>query len=147
MTIKGSIKPDHIALNQYQLLVVGLPPITFTTVGDIEEELETVELPDRTKASGGNTKAGEFTATMPMHHLVELAALELWYKEGQHPVTATYKKPGTMIYKGIDGKVFKSYSLTGLFISKRKLPGTDMKNAGEMAEVELTFSFDDVLPI
>lgn len=147
MTIKGSIQPNHIALNNYQLLVAGMPEITFTKVGEIEEEVEKVDLPDRTQASGGNTKPGETTASVPMHHVVQIAAMEAWFKEGQAPVTATYKKAATLVFKAIDGAVFKSYSLTGLWITKRKLPSGEMNNAGEMAEVEFTLAWDDVHPI
>jgi hypothetical protein len=147
MTIKGAIKPNHAPLNQYKLLVIGVPPLTPTKISGIEEELETVELPDRTHASGGFTKAGEFQMSLPMHHATEIAALEAWFRSGQEPVTANYKKAATLVYMGLDGKPSKSFTLIGLFVSKRKLPDLDMKNEGDMAEVDYTMKWDDILPI
>jgi len=74
--MKGVIHPDHIPRNKYQLLVDGMPDFTFLNVGNLEEELETVDLPDRTTASGGNTKPIEFTASIPTHHSEERIAME-----------------------------------------------------------------------
>ena len=63
--MKGAIKPNHMAVNKYTLTVIGMPPLTPTEISGLEEELQTVELPDRTRASGGNTgpQAGRLTAT------------------------------------------------------------------------------------
>jgi hypothetical protein len=145
--MKGTIKADHISVNKYQLLVLGMPPLTFTTISGIEDELEVVDLPDRTKASGGNRKAVEFTAKLPMHHIAEQAMMELWFLESQDPVSPLYKKVGTLIHLSISGNVLRTYSMTGIFPSKRALPELDMKNEGEMAEVEWTFQADNMLPI
>lgn len=147
MGMKGKIQANHIPLNKYKLLVIGLPGLTPTSVSGIEEELDVVTLPDRTQASGGNTKPGEFTIKLPMHHLVEQSAMEAWYKESQDPVSPTYKKPGTLIYTSIGDTTLKSYTLVGLFPSKRKLPDAEMTNEGEMAEVEWTLKYDDILPV
>lgn len=145
--MKGTIQPDHISVNKYELLALGMPPIQFTEVSGIEEELETVDLPDRTTASGGNTKPVEFTAKHMMHHLVEQAAMEVWFKESQDPVSPLYKKAGTLIHKSISGKVIRSYTLLGLYPTKRKLPDLEMANEGEPAVVEWTFKADDILPV
>lgn len=147
MGLKGKIQENHIALNNYQLLVVGLPPLTPTKVSGLEEELDVVTLPDRTQASGGNTKPGEFTIMLPMHHLIEQAAMELWFKGSQDPVVPGYKKPATVIYKSIQDTVLKTYTLVGVFPSKRKTPDAEMSNDGDMAEVEWTLKFDDILPV
>jgi len=145
--MKGAIQGDHIPVNKYQLLVLGMPPLTFTEVSGIEEELEVAELPDRTVASGGNTKAIEFTGKLPMHHLAEQAAMELWFSSAQDPVLPTYKLPATLVHQSITGNVLRTYSLLGLFPSKRALPDLEMANEGEMAAVEWTFRADDILPI
>ena len=145
--MKGKIKPDHMPVNKYELVVIGLPPITPVTVSGIEDELQTVDLPDRTKASGGNRNPSEVVITLPMHHLAEQAAMELWYAESQDPVSPTYKKIGTLIYKSLSGQSFKSYTLDGVFPSKRALPEGDMANEGEQANVEWTLQVDNVLPI
>lgn len=142
--MKGAIKPGHMPANKFQFLVLGLPPITFTQVSGIEDELEVVDLPDRTKASGGNRKAIEFTATVPMHHLAEQAALELWFSQSQDPVDPGYKKIATLIFLSIDGSVFRTFSLTGVFPSKRSTSELDMSNEGEMTTTEWTFQADDV---
>jgi hypothetical protein len=82
-----------------------------------------------------------------MHHLAEQLALEGWFKEGQDPITPTYKKAGSLLHKSGTGKTIRSYSLIGLWISKRVTPELDMENEGEMATVTYTFQWDDVLPI
>jgi hypothetical protein len=147
MGLKGLIKGDHIALNKFELLIVGMPPILFTKVSGIDEELEVTDLPDRTRASGGNTLPIEFTAEMPMHHSVELAAMDVWFGLCQDPVSPTYKLVGTMVYKSISGQVMKSFILSGLFPKKRGTPEVDIENKGDMAKVTWTFSADDVTPL
>lgn len=145
--MKSVLQSDHIPVNKYDMLVLGLPPMMFTEISGIEEELQVVELPDRTVASGGNTGPIEFTAMLPMHHLAEQAAMELWYAESQGDVSPLYKKPGTLVHKSISGQVLRTYTLINLFPSKRVLPDLEMGNEGEMAQVEWTFRADDILPI
>lgn len=142
--MKGVIAPDHIPKNKYQLLVSGLPPITFTAVGGLEEELETVDLPDRTRASGGNTKPVEFTVRMPTHHVTERIAMENWYAECQDPVLPTYKKVGTLVKQSISSLATVAYILQGLFVSKRATQDLEMENEGELDEIEWTMSADQI---
>jgi hypothetical protein len=145
--MKGVIRPDHIPVNKYQLLIIGLPPLTFTEVSGIEDELETADMPDRTVASGGNRKASEFTAMLPMHHSTEQAAMESWFRESQDPVSPSYKKAGTLVHSSISGITVKTFQLVGVFPFKRKLPDLEMVNEGEMAAVEWSFKVDDTLPL
>lgn len=145
--MKGEIAPDHMPLNKYTLQVIGLIPITAMEVSGIEDELETIELPDRTVASSGNRKATEFTAMMPMHHSAEQAALELWFRESQDPVSPTYKKPCTLSHASLSGSNIRTFSLAGVFPKKRKLPDLEKAAEGDLAMVEWTFSVDDVLPL
>jgi len=145
--MKGDIRPDHIPINKWDLLVLGMPRFTITEQSGIEEELETTDLPDKTRASGGNSMPVEFTAKMSMHHLEEQAAMELWFASCKDPVSPLYKKNATLIHKSISGIVLKTYSLIGLFPTKRVLPDLDKANEGELATVEWTFSADLPLPI
>ena len=145
--MKQVLLPDHIPLNDFQLIVVGGPPkIQFITIDGLEEELETVDLPDRTKASGGNTKAIEFTTTHPLHHVTEDLFLEGWFLESQL-VSPLYKKAATLLVKSISGLTIKSFNLIGLFPSKRKTGDLDMANEGELHNKEWTFSADRMIPI
>ena len=145
--MKGAIQSDHIPVNKYELLVVGMIPFDFTEVGGIEDELQTTELPDRTRASGGNRGPTEITVQLPTHHFAQQAAMELWYRESQDPVSPVYKKPGSLILKSISGGSLKTYSLIGMFPTKRATPDLEMANEGEMATIEWTISADDMLPI
>jgi len=145
--MKGVLHPDHIPLNKYELRIRDLPTITFIEVAGLEEELENVDLPDRTAASGGNTKPIEFTATMPLHHLTEMAAMEQWFQDSQDPVAPNYKKPGTLVLTSITGLVRKTFIITGMFPCKRKTGDLDMANEGELHVVEWTFRGDDVISI
>jgi hypothetical protein len=146
--MKQVLLPDHIPVNNFDLVVVGGPPvIQFVTIDGLEEELDTVDLPDRTKASGGNTKPIEFTATHPKHHTIEDAFLELWFAEGQDPVLPTYKKAAALLVTSISSLNVRSFNLVGLFPSKRKTADLDMANEGELNVNEWTFMADLVIPI
>ena len=142
--MKGSIQPDHIPKNKYQLIIMGLPPITFTKVSGLEEELETVDLPDRTTASGGNTKAVEFTASMPTHHTSERIALENWYVQCRDPVSPAYKHVGSLVKQSLTGINLVTYVLQGLYPCKRSTPDVEMSNEGELDEIEWTFKADQI---
>lgn len=144
--MKGLIQENHISKNNFELQVIGLPTIVFTEVSDISQETDTVDLPDRTQASGGTTQAGEFTAMVPAHHDVEVAAMEAWFQEGKDPVAPTYKKSGVLIQKTIDGEVARTYNFSGLFVSGRTIQSMALENEGEMQAIEYTLKFDDILP-
>lgn len=144
--MKGAIQPNHVSKNNFEMQVIGLPPITFIEVGDIPEQVDKVDLPDRTRASGGTKQAGEFSVMVPSHHDVEVAAMEAWYKEAQDPVAPTYKKSGVLIKKGIDGSVIRTYTFTGLWVSERNMTSVALENEGEMDTIEYLLNFDDIIP-
>lgn len=147
MTMKGSIQSGHIPVNKYQLQFVGLPQLTPTTVSGIEEELAMIDLPDRTKASGGNTGSSEMVISIPAHHTTEIVAMEAWFAEGQDPVTPTYKKAGSLRMESIAlTGTGRRAQLIGVWVTKRKMPDLEMSNDGEMAVYEYTLSIDQVLP-
>lgn len=143
----GDIKPDHIATNKYQLLVLGLPPLVCVEVSGLEDEINTTELPDKTVASGGQHSASEFSIMIPEHHLVEQAAMELWFTESTDPVLPTYKKAATLITFSISGLTTVTKSLIGVFPKKRVLPDREMTNEGEIALVEWALNVDKILPL
>ena len=145
--MKGRIDPNHIPLNNYELLVLGMPSLTFTTVSGIEDETQKSEMPDRTMATGGNRGPTEFTAMLPLHHRTQQAAMELWFREGQDPVSPTYKKAATLLHKSIGGTTVASFAIVGVWPFKRKNPDLEMNNEGELAEVEWSFSADDIEPL
>jgi hypothetical protein len=143
--MKGDIRPDHMPINKFKVLAQGLPPITFTEVGSLEEELETVDLPDRTSASGGQTKPIEFTAKVPTHHTEQRIAMEGWFEEGKDPVSPTYKKIVTLVKSSLSGAQVASYILNGCYVCKRTTPDLDMSNEGEMDQIEWTLKADLVI--
>lgn len=145
--LKASLQPDHIPVNKFSLAIVAVVPLTFTTVSGLEEEIDKVTLPDRTAATGGNSKPIEFTGTTPLHHTVENAALEVWFNEAKDPVSSTYKKAATLTLTSGTGAIKRRYTVLGLWISKRKLPDLDMANDGDLAVAEWTFSADSLVPI
>lgn len=142
--LKGIILPDHMPLNNSKLIVPGLPTIIFTTISGLSDEIQNVDLPDRTNVSGGNDTPKEFTATTLLHHIVEQAALEEWHDAGKGDVLPTYKKSGTLLYVSLSGLIVKPFLLLGLWIPSMKLPDADMANEGDAAIVEWTFKADEV---
>ena len=145
--MKGIIKPDHIPVNNFDLLVAGLIDLTAVEVSGIEDTLQTIDLPDRTRASGGNREATSFTVMIPAHHTAEFLAMEAWFKEGQDPILPTYKKPCTLVMKSLSGNIQRSFSLIGVFVQKRTLPDLDKSEDGEMASIEYEMSVDDIFPL
>lgn len=143
--MKGVLLPDHIPLNKYELTIVGMPRFTFTQIDGLEEELEAVDLPDRTAASGGNTKPLEFKASLPLHHQIEQIAMENWFLSSQDPVAIDYKKQGTMLYRSISGLIVKSFLIVGIFPFKRKTGDVEMSNEGELHVIEWTFKGDRII--
>jgi hypothetical protein len=147
MPIKGVVLPDHVQVNKYQLSVVGLPPILFTAISGIEEELDSVELPDRTPQTGGRVKPVEFDATQPMHHNIERAAMETWFRECHDPVSPTHKKVATLSLFSQTLLNQPAWLLNGLWIMKRALPDLDLENDGEMAAIVWTMKASELVPI
>lgn len=145
--MKGRIRPDHIPVNKYDLRVVGLPPLTLVECDGIEDALETVNLPDRTVATGGQRGTIEWSMMVPMHHTVEVAALEGWYKEGQDPVSPSYKKAGTLVHNSLTGITVRAFQISGMFVAGRVLPDLEMENEGEMATIEYKMKADDIKPL
>jgi len=147
MGLKGKIKADHIPLNKMELVVPGMPTLTVITSDELEEAIQAVDLPDRTKASGGNAEPVEFSIEIPMHHSDEIQAMDLWFRAAKDPVLPTYKRPATLRWPSISGKSRKSYTLTGVWVMTRTIPGGDMTNEGEEANVSYALSADEVLAV
>lgn len=141
---KGTIQEDFIPRNKAELIVIGLPPITFTSVTGIEEELQTVDLPDKTRRSGGHSGPSEMTATHPIHHVVEESALELWLQQSKDPVSPGYSRPAALKFTSGTGNITRTYPLVGVFPRRRTVPDYEAANEGEMAESTWVFSIDDV---
>lgn len=147
MAIKSVILPDHIQVNKFELSVPGLPPFTLMSLSGIEEELDVVDLPDRTTHTGGRTKPVEFEMSIPAHHQQEIAAMEIWVEENKDPVSLFAKKVGTLTMFSQSLITQKSYMLEGLFPSKRTLPELELDNDGEMAMITYTMRADEVIPL
>jgi hypothetical protein len=144
MVMKGAVKADHIPKNNFELIIVGLPPILITEMSGLEQETESAEMPDRTVVSGGNVKASEHDIKTFEHHKVETAALELWRREGVDPVSATYKKSGTLIKRSISGAVASVRLVSGVWVKKRTDDDLEMANEGEPAMITWLLSIDKI---
>lgn len=150
MSLKGRIRPDHMPMNKFGLTVVGLLPtnnITFISVSGLETEVAGVDLPDRTRATGGQAGPSTATVAVPTHHEDEVTAMELWLREGQDPVTPTYKKIATLTQFSNTGAITRTWSLMGVWITKRKLADLAFDNDGEMSTNEYELSVDEVIPL
>ena len=145
MSLRGTIRSNHMPVNNFRLVVVGLPPLTPVSIGELESELETVMLPDRTVVSGGNTKPGETDIAIPAHHDIEIFAMELWLRGSKDPVNPAYKLPATVLLNRLAGGIPRTFSLPGLFPKKRVTPALEMDNEGDMAVIVYTLSYDDVV--
>lgn len=146
MGVKATLSPDPVQNNKYRFSVIGLVDILFTKVDGLEEEIDVVDLPDRTKVSGGNSKAVTFTASQPGHHTAEVLAMEAWYSlECKDPLSSTYKKSATLtVYSGT-GAIARTYTMVGVWPSKRNTSDLSMEDAGTMFEIEWTFNCDSLI--
>ena len=146
--MKGAIQANHIPKNKARFTVAGITTqFTFTTISEINNETETVELPDRTVASGGQDKSVEFTATLPMHHDAEIGAMRAWRSQARDPVHPAYKKSGTLIMERIGGGLPRMFLLKGCFPNIDGIPGYEMANEGEMQVMTYTFKADECIPV
>jgi len=147
MGIKGVIRPDHMQQNKFALLSRELPTLTPLKITGIEEELDNVDLPDRTSASGGRTKQFEIVVTFALHHRLEIEALELWWTECEDPVSPLYKKDITLAIYSQSSIDDKSFLLEGMFPIKRGVSDLDLDNDGEMVTQDWTFKVDQLLEV
>lgn len=144
MVLKGAVQPNHIPVNNYELQVEGLGvTVLFTSIGGLEEELETATMPDRTVVSGGNVKATESDFVMFEHHAAELAAMRGWFAEAKRG-DPNHKKVGTLIKRAIDGSVATTRALSGMFPKKQAGSDLELDNEGEPAMVTWTMSIDAI---
>jgi hypothetical protein len=144
MVMKGAVQPDHTPKNNFELIILGLPPILITEFSGLEQETESAEMPDRTVVSGGNVKATEHDIKTFEHHAVETAALELWRREGIDPVSPTYKKTGTLIKRSISGAIASTRTVTGVWIKKRTDDDLELANEGEPVMITWLLSIDKI---
>jgi hypothetical protein len=145
--VKGVLQADHIPLNSFRLVIVGLPDLVLTGVSGLEEELDVTNLPDRTIASGGRTGPVEFDIMQPLHHTAEYLAMEAWFRESQDPAPPTYRKVGMLVLPSLSQSRERSYTLVGLFPRRRALPDFEMDNEGELSVVTWGMACSQVLPI
>lgn len=141
--MKGVISPDHIAVSEYQLIFLGIPPLTITEISGIEQELKTTTLPDQTVASGGDTMPIEFSIKIPLNETVQIAALYAWFSLCKIGAPG-YKKMGTLLLQSVSGSVLRVFSLENAFPFKPALPDLAMENEGELAVEEWGFKADDI---
>jgi hypothetical protein len=144
---KFVIEDDPLAVNNYALVVNNVIPITFTSVGALEQETEFVTLPDATQVSTGRTKAGEVEVKVPAHHTAQVAAMEAWAIEGQDPVQPGYKKAGTLTFFSPSLQRVLNVTIIGAFVQKGATPEGEMANEGEMAELTYTLKWDKLFGI
>lgn len=147
MPLKGVFESDHVPVNKFKFVVDGLPPIVFTKVTGLEEEVPSVDLPDKTTATGGRSNPGEIELSQPMHHKKEVLAMEGWYAEGKDPVSLFYKKDGVLTYYSQSGISQKSWLVAGGHLTKRSLPDAELDNDGDMAEIGWTCKVDEIFPV
>lgn len=140
--------PDHIPVNNYELIVLpGPAKLECVTISGLEEEIEMIELPDRTRASGGNVKPFSFTISHPKHHIIEDAFMEQWFQSATQPILPGYKRPGSLIIRSVSNLIIRTFNMIGMWPSKRTTPDLDMNNEGELYVTEWEINCDRIIPI
>lgn len=140
--MKQVLQPDHLPRNNFTLRVRGMDDLTLIEMSGIEEEIDNVELPDRTFASGGHSKPFEFTFSIPAHHASEVNACKDWYADCQEPVADDYKKDATLVLTSISTRKTQSYLIEGMFLCKWKMSDMASDNEGEDHRIEFTAKGD-----
>jgi hypothetical protein len=148
MAIKNVINENRIQVNKYLLdLQPGIGSVLLTTISGLEEELDAVELPDRTTRSGGRKKSIEFEVTQPLHHDLEVARMEAAYVEAQDPVSPLHLKVGTLIQFDQSGLPRRKFTLLNVWVKKRVHSDLELENDGDMATITWTLQCDEILPV
>lgn len=156
--LNGTYPTGHMPKNRYELIIKGVPPypgrLVPTAVRGLERETESVTLPDRSQASGGQTKGGTMTIMIPLHDHAAQAYMHIWAKQGEAPVDPSYKKSITVIYKGIHfgslagGETnFRTLTVIGAWAKKPKWDDLEEKDEGNPVDVEWTILYDEVDPL
>lgn len=146
MSIKNVIQENRVQTNKYQALIQpGVGQVLFTAISGLEEELDAVELPDRTMRSGGRKKTIEFDVTQPMHHDVELIGMEAWYEECQDPVSPIHLKIMALIIFDSQGFPRRRVTLFNVWIKKRAHSDLELEGDGEMGTVTWTLQADELI--
>lgn len=145
--LKGVIAENRIQVNLYKANVQpGIGAVTFTSIGALEEEMDRHNLPDGTSRSGGRSKPIEFEVKVPTHHDLEIAAMDLWWREGQHPQSPTYLKVFSLTDFDTMGLPRRSITLLNTWISKRGEPERTLGDEeGTMSEITYTLVSDENL--
>lgn len=142
---KGALSAGYIPVNKFSLSVADVADLKVVEVSGIEQELETVELPDKTVVTSGRLGVTEFTIKMPAHESTAMDAMDTWWKMcyGTN-ATSGYKKDATLLLLDTYGGTKSSWTISGMFPTKRALPELNAASEGEMAMAEWTFKADDV---
>jgi hypothetical protein len=146
MSIKGVIKENRVQTNKFTALIQpGVGQVLFTAMSGLEEELDAVELPDRTMRSGGRKKTIEFDATQPMHHDIEVLSMEAWYRECQDPVSPLHLKIMTLILWDQQGLPRRRVTLFNVWVKKRVHSDLELEGDGEMGTITWTLQADELM--
>jgi hypothetical protein len=148
MAIKNIIEENRIQTNKFVIdWQPGVGEITLISVGELEEELDSSELPDRTVRSGGRKKPIEFDVVQPAHHddSGEVQAMEQWYVDCQDPVAADHLKIGTYTKFDQQGGPRRTISLDNCWLSKKVESESDLDNDGDMATITWTVRADAMI--
>ena len=143
---KGSLSVGYIPNNKFTLSIpeLGVGDLKIIEVSGIEQELETVELPDKTVATSGRAGIVEFTIKIPAHEDGAIAALDRWFMQCRGTVATDYKKDGTLALQNTYGDAVSSWAISGMFPMKRTLPEMNAAGAGDLSMSEWAFKADDV---
>lgn len=147
MAMKGVLREDHIPSNKFTLSVPLVAGGQFTpiSVTGFDRKVGVVDLPDRTKATDGVSKAINFEMTLPAHHSDEIAAMELWFRESQDPVSPLYKKPGVFTQESLTGRIVRKWELIGLWTSGPKNDDSKLADEGTMVTITYQMHCDDAV--
>ena len=146
MGIRAKLKPEKILNNDFDLLIPGVPPLVVLGVTGLEDELDTAEMPDRTKVSGGRRKPFEIEVKLAEHHVEEMLAMNTWYTQSEVRLPG-YKRVGTLIKTSESGFLSAKYTLLGIFPTKRSDSDLDFNSEGELSEITWTISVDSRISI
>ena len=143
--MKGEILPDKFRQNKYEFTVNGLGRILATSITGLEELTDAVDLPDRTRSSGGRSQVVDFEIVIPAHHRDAVLLMEGWRRENLDPVTLTAKKSANVILQSDSGASTLTISLSGVWPTGHAFPDLERENDGELAQLTFPMSADQIL--
>lgn len=141
---KGVINKDIIRLDNYVVTIDGVEYMAIR-VGEFEQPMKKVNLPDGTAASGGRTEASTFEIEIPEHHDKERNFFDNWCALAKDPIPPNAYKTVSVAKRTSSGGLTVTEDRLGCWPENRKSAEMSYDDGAEkMSTLVYTISCDGI---